>query len=87
MYIAIVSAVGSLTLITGMGGFKSLATFILVVCGIIQVFPGLAMLPQHNGSLALAGILYVISIGCTITSIVMLSASEAVGLYFKKNRK
>lgn len=87
MYIAIVSAVGSLTLITGMGGFKSLATFILVVCGIIQVFPGLAMIPQHNGSPALAGILYVISIGCTITSIVMLSASEAVGLYFKKNRK
>lgn len=86
MYIAIVSAVGSLTLITGMNGFKSLSTFIIIVCGIIQVFPGLAMIPQHNGNLVLAGILYVISIGCTITEIVMLSASEAVGLYFKKRK-
>lgn len=86
MYIALASAVGSLTLITGMGSFKSLATLIFVVCGIIQVFPGLAMIPQHNGSLALAGILYAVSIGCTIAVIVMLSASEAVGLYFKRKK-
>lgn len=86
MYIAIVSAIGSLTLITGMNGFKSLATFIIIVCGIIQIFPGLAMIPQHNGSLVLAGILYVISIGCTVAEIIMLSASEAVGLYFKKRK-
>lgn len=86
MYISLASAVGALTLITGMGGFKSLASFIYVVCGIIQVFPGLAMIPQHNGSLALAGILYAVSIGCTIAVIVMLSASEAVGLYFKQKK-
>lgn len=86
MYIALASALGSLTLITGMGGFKSLATFIFVVCGIIQVFPGLAMIPQHNGSLALAGILYAVSIVCTIAVIVILSASEAVGLYFKRKK-
>lgn len=86
MYIALATALGSLTLITGMGGFKSFASFIFVVCGIIQVFPGLAMIPQHNGSLALAGILYAISIGCTIAVIVMLSASEAVGLYFKRKK-
>lgn len=69
-----------------MGGFKSFASFIFVVCGIIQIFPGLAMIPQHNGSLALAGVLYAISIGCTIAVIVLLSASEAVGLYFKKKK-
>ena len=86
LYIALVTAIGSLTLITGMGGFKSLASFIFIVVGIIQVFPGLAMIPQHNGSLALAGILYGVSIGCTIAVIVMLSASEAVGLYFKKKK-
>lgn len=86
MYIALATALGSLTLITGMGGFKSFASFIFVVCGIIQVFPGLAMIPQHNGSLALAGILYAVSIGCTIAVIVMLSASEAVGLYFKRKK-
>lgn len=85
-YISIVTAVGSLSLITGMGSFKSFASFIFVVCGIIQIFPGLAMIPQHNGSLALAGVLYTISIGCTIAVIVLLSASEAVGLYFKKKK-
>lgn len=85
-YISIVTAVASLSLITGMGGFKSFASFILVVCGIIQIFPGLAMIPQHNGSLALAGVLYAISIGCTIAVIIILSASEAVGLYFKKKK-
>ncbi|MDE6425189.1 MAG: ABC transporter permease [Ruminococcus sp.] len=86
LYISLVTAIGSLTLITGMGGFKSLASFIFIVMGIVQVFPGLAMIPQHNGSLALAGILYGVSIGCTIAVIVMLSASEAVGLYFKKKK-
>lgn len=86
LYISLISAVGSLTLITGMGGFKSLASFIFIVTGIIQIFPGLAMIPQHNGSLALAGILYGVSIGCTIAVIVMLSASEAVGLYFKRKK-
>lgn len=86
LYIALISALSSLTLITGMGGFKSFASFVFVVCGIIQVFPGLAMIPQHNGSLALAGILYAVSIGCTIAVIIMLSASEAVGLYFKQKK-
>ena len=86
LYIALVTAVGSLTLVTGMGGFKSLTSFIFIVMGILQVFPGLAMIPQHNGSLALAGILYGISIGCTVAVIVMLSASEAVGLYFKQKK-
>ncbi|MCM1507542.1 MAG: ABC transporter permease [Ruminococcus flavefaciens] len=85
-YISLATAVGSLTLITGMGGFKSLASFIFVVVGIIQIFPGLAMIPQHNGSLALAGILYAVAIGCTIAVIVLLSASEAVGLYFKRKK-
>lgn len=85
-YISLVMALGSLSLITGMGGFKSLASFVFVVCGIIQVFPGLAMIPQHNGSLGLAGILYAVSIGCTIAVIVLLSASEAVGLYFKRKK-
>ncbi|MBD5159539.1 MAG: ABC transporter permease [Ruminococcus sp.] len=86
LYIALVTAFGSLTLITGMGGFKSLTTFIFMVMGILQIFPGLAMIPQHNGNLALAGILYGVSIGCTVAVIVMLSASEAVGLYFKQKK-
>ena len=86
LYISLITAIGSLTLITGMGGLKSLASFVFVVVGIIQIFPGLAMIPQHTGSLALAGILYAVSIGCTIAVIVMLSASEAVGLYIKRKK-
>ncbi|MDE5582660.1 MAG: ABC transporter permease [Ruminococcus sp.] len=86
LYIAIAEAGVSVLLITGIGGFKSLASFVTLVLGIIQVFPGAPMIPQHNGNTGLAGALYALSIGCTIAVFVMLSASEAVGLFFKKKK-
>ncbi len=86
LYISVITSAISLLMITGAGAFKSLASFVFLVLGIIQIFPGAAMIPQHNGSLGLAGILYAISIGCTIAVFVSLSASEAVGLYFKKKK-
>lgn len=86
LYISVITSVASLLMITGAGAFKSLASFVFLVFGIIQVFPGAAMIPQHNGSLGLAGMLYAVSIGLTIAVFVVLSASEAVGLYFKKKK-
>ncbi len=86
LYISVITSAISLLMITGAGAFKSLASFVFLVLGIIQIFPGAAMIPQHNGSLGLAGILYAVSIGCTIAVFVTLSASEAVGLYFKKKK-
>lgn len=86
MYIAAAVGLCSLLLITGVGGCKSLASFVFLLFGIIQIFPGVVMIPQHKGSLALVGVLYAVSLICTIVVFFMLSASEAVGLFFKKDK-
>ncbi len=86
MYIAAAVGLCSFLLITGIGGCKSLASFVFLLFGIIQIFPGITMIPQHKGSLALAGVLYGVSLICTVVVFFMLSASEAVGLYFKKDK-
>lgn len=84
MYIALAMAVSGLCLISGIGMFKSLASLIYFLSGVIQLFPGLFMIPQHEGSMALIILLYAISILCTIGVFVSLSALESVALYFKK---
>lgn len=43
------------------------------------------MIPQHDGNMAVVGILYGVSLICTVLAFFMLSSSEAVGLYFKKD--
>lgn len=86
MYISVAVGICSITLMTGIGGFKSLSSFVLLLFGVIQIFPGIIMLPQHNGNMALAGILYGAALVGTIVVFFMLSASEAVGLFFKKNK-
>lgn len=86
MYIAVIVGICSFLLITGIGGCKSLASLVFLLFGIIQIFPGVVMIPQHKGSLALVGLLYAVSLICTIVVFFMLSASEAVGLYFKKDK-
>ena len=84
LYIAMAMGISGLTLITGFGFFKSIASLIYVLSAIAQLFPGAPMIPQHEGSMGLVCVLYAVSLICTIGVIVMLSASEAVGLYFKK---
>lgn len=84
MYIAIAMAVSGLCLISGIGIFKSLASLIYFLAGAAQLFPGLLMIPQHEGSMALVIILYVASFLCTAGVFVSLSALEPVALYFKK---
>lgn len=86
MYIAIAVGICSVTLITGIGGFKSLSSLVFLLFGVIQIFPGIIMIPQHNGSMALTAILYGAALAGTIVVFFMLSASEAVGLFFKKNK-
>lgn len=85
--IAILMAVSGLAMLTGLGFLKSLASLVYVISALLQLFPGLAMIPQHEGSLVLVILLYVIAFAGTIGVIVMISASEAVGAYFSKNSK
>lgn len=84
MYISLAVAICAIALVSGIKFFKSIASVVYLLFGIIQVFPGLVMIPQHEGSLALVGILYAVSLGCTVAVFFMLAGSEAVGQYFNK---
>lgn len=86
LYIAGVAGILSMLLLTGISAFKSLTSFVLLIFGIIQLFPGIFMINQHKGSTGLAVLLYVISLALTVVVFFLLSGSEAVGLYFKKDR-
>ncbi|MBR4628047.1 MAG: ABC transporter permease [Ruminococcus sp.] len=85
LYIAIAAGMCALALITGMGGFKSLCSLVYLLYCLIQVFPGVMMVPQHEGNIALAGGLYAAALLCSLAVFISLSASEAVGQYFKRN--
>ena len=85
LYIAVIVAVLSLALLSGINGLKSLTSFVLLLFGIIQIFPGIPMLPQHEGSGGLKVALYLVSLAGTITMFFMLAGSEAVGQFFNKN--
>lgn len=87
LYIAAAVGVFSLSLLTGIKGLKSFTSFILLLFGIIQFFPGLPMLPQHEGNTALKVALYVVSLAGTVVVFFMLSGSESVGQFFSKNSK
>lgn len=84
LYITIAMGATSLAMVSGIGFFKSLASFAFIVSGIIQIFPGSIMIVQHEGSLGLAIALYAVSIICTIAVFVGLSAVESVSLYFRR---
>lgn len=87
LYIAIAMIITAGLMLTGSGGLKSLASFVFVISALIQLFPGLAMIPQHNGSMVLVLILYAVSFISTVAVIVVTSASECVGQYFSKSKQ
>jgi len=84
MYIATISGLSSLLLVTGVGGLKSLCSFVYFIFGALQIFPGVVMIPQHEGSMAKIVILYLVSLGCTLGVFITLSASEAISAFYKK---
>lgn len=87
LYIGAIAGICTLSLIAGIKGLKSLCSFVLLLFGIVQIFPGLPMIPQHKGSMALVVALYAIALAGTVFTFFMLSGSEAVGQYFSRNDK
>lgn len=87
LYIAVAMGATGLAMISGIGIFKTLASLVYLLAGIVQVFPGLLMIPQHEGSIAVVAVLFAVSIACTIAVFGGLSGLEAVGLYFNRNRR
>lgn len=85
-YIAGVAGICSLTLITGVNAFKSLTSFVFVLFGLIQLFPGLPMVPQHKNG-GTAALLCAGALIMTVALIIMLSTSESIGAYFSRNNK
>ena len=85
LYIAGIVGVCTLSLIAGIKGLKSLCSFVLLLFGIVQIFPGLPMIPQHKGNMALVVLLYVIALAGTVVTFFMLSGSETVGKFFTRN--
>ncbi|MBQ1464909.1 MAG: ABC transporter permease, partial [Ruminococcus sp.] len=66
MYIAIAMGVSAVGMISGLGFFKSISSLVYLLSGVIQVFPGLVMIPQHEGSMGKIVVLYAIAIVSTV---------------------
>lgn len=84
LYIALGMAISGLLLMSGISIFKTLANLIYLLSSIAQIFPGIVMIPQHEGSMGLVAVLYAVSIICTLSVFISMSALEPVALYFKK---
>ena len=85
LYIAGIVGVCTLSLIAGIKGLKSLCSLVLLLFGIVQIFPGLPMIPQHKGNMALVVALYAVALAGTVVTFFLLSGSEPVGKYFTRN--
>ena len=86
MYIALAMGIGAVGLVSGLGFFKSIGSLVYLLSGIIQVFPGIIMIPQHEGSMAKIVLLYAIALVSTVAVFFGLAGNESVGLFFKRNQ-
>lgn len=84
LYIGVAAGICSLTLITGINGLKSLCSFVYLVFSVVQIIGVFAIMPQINGSAAAKWGMCISALACSAAVFVTLSASEAVGLFFKK---
>lgn len=87
LYVGIAAGLSSVLLITGVSGLKSLASFMFFILSVIQVIPGFFMISQKDGNTTVGIILYAAALLCSLAVFITLSASEAVGLFFKKPKK
>ena len=84
IYISVAMILTGLGMISGIKTFKSLASLVYLVSAILQVFPGLPMIPQHDGSVGKVVLFHVLAFVGTLTVFIGLSASECVGQYFSR---
>lgn len=87
LYIGAAAGVCSLALITGVNGLKSLCSFVYLLFSVVQIIGVFAIMPQISGSAAAKWSMCIGALLCSAAVFVTLSASEAVGLFFKKPSK
>lgn len=84
MYITIAMGVSAVGLVSGLGFFKSISSLVYLLSGVVQVFPGLVMIPQHEGSMGKIVLLYALALAGTVFVFFGLAGNESVGLFFKR---
>jgi len=86
LYIALIAGASAGLLVTGKSACKSLASVVFLLFSIIQLFPGIGMIPQHEGSSGKVYLFYAVALIGSIGVFITLSASEAIGQFFKKDK-
>ena len=86
LYLAAIAGVSALGLISGLNIFKTLASLSYLLLSFLQIFPGIGMIPQHEGPMPKIAALYGIALICCVAVFITLSASEAIGQFFKKEK-
>ncbi|WP_295087372.1 ABC transporter permease [Ruminococcus sp.] len=87
IYIAALVGILSVSLIAGIGGLKTLTSVVMLLFGIVQIVPGIMMIPQHEGAMPLVILFYVIPLAISWTIFFLLAGSESVGLFFSRKKE
>lgn len=87
IYIMLAMILSGVGLVSGIKAVKSIASLVYLASGILQIFPGLTMIPLHDGSIVKVIILYIIAFGGTLAVFLTLAGSECVGQYYSKKNE
>lgn len=85
LYAAAVAGVLSLTLMTGIGGLKSLCSFYQLIFSAVQLFALFTLVPQISGS-GVKWVLAVAALALSIAVLIVPSASENIGFFYKSKK-
>ncbi|MBP5430849.1 DUF308 domain-containing protein [Ruminococcus sp.] len=86
IYIAAIVGVLSLALIAGIGGLKTLTSVVMLLFGIIQIVPGIMMIPQHDGNSVLKIVFYAVPLIISWVIFFILASSEEVGQFYNRKK-
>ena len=87
IYIAALVGILSVSLIAGIGGLKTLTSVVMLLFGIVQIVPGIMMIPQHKGAMPLVILFYAVPLAISWTIFFLLAGSESVGLFFSRKKE
>ena len=87
IYIAALVGILSVSLIAGIGGLKTLTSVVMLLFGIVQIVPGIMMIPQHKGAMPLVILFYAVPLAISWAIFFLLAGSESVGLFFSRKKE
>ncbi|MBR5684439.1 MAG: ABC transporter permease [Ruminococcus sp.] len=87
IYISALVGILSVSLIAGIGGLKTLTSVVMLLFGIVQIVPGIMMIPQHKGAMPLVILFYAVPLAISWAIFFLLAGSESVGLFFSRKKE